>query len=185
LEINLIRHGKSLHIDDNWLTCTEFKGWIEKYDRSGVSKEKAYPHPTKEKMQEANIIITSDLTRSIESARYLNPSAELTSSSLFRETELPTFNHSTLKLNPNAWAVILRLLWFSGFSLNCESLTLAKKRAEKAASQLDAFAQVDKKVVLVGHGFFNLLIAKELQKIGWKGPKRTNSKHWSCTTYIK
>jgi hypothetical protein len=88
-----------------------------------------------------------------------------------------------LKLRPSIWAITLRLLWFFGNSNECESLNKAKFRAKKASQQLIDYAEVNRSVVLVGHGFFNMLIAKELQKRGWKGKRKTGAKHWNCTTY--
>lgn len=89
MEISLIRHGKSKHTDNNKVTCNEFNGWVKKYDDSGVFEEKYYPLETHEKIATANIVITSDLKRSIESAKLLYPNLKVISSPLFRETELP------------------------------------------------------------------------------------------------
>jgi broad specificity phosphatase PhoE len=88
-----------------------------------------------------------------------------------------------IKLNASIWAVILRCLWFSGYSSGCESLKEAKIRAEEASKVLDTCAKDHTNVVLVGHGFFNKLIGKELKKMGWIGKKKTSSKHWNATTY--
>ncbi|WP_088011127.1 hypothetical protein [Gottfriedia acidiceleris] len=88
-----------------------------------------------------------------------------------------------MRLKPSIWAVILRCLWFGGYSSNCESLNDAKIRAEKASKLLIQYAQEHSHIVLVGHGFFNLLIAKELKKNGWIANKKTSSKHWHTTTF--
>ncbi|MFC0562184.1 histidine phosphatase family protein [Halalkalibacter alkalisediminis] len=185
MEISLIRHGKSKQIDNNRMTYKEFKNWIKKYDDSGVFEENSYPSETLEKIASANLVITSDLKRSIESAKLLNPDIHAISEPLFRETELPNLLTKLwgLKSNPNIWAVILRCLWFSGYSRGCESLSNAKARAKIASDLLVGYAQEHTSVVLVGHGFFNMLIAKELQKMGWKCERKINSKHWNCTTY--
>ena len=185
MEISLIRHGKSKHIDNTKMTCKEFNEWIKKYDDSGVFEENSYPLETLEKIATANIVITSDLKRSIQSAKILNPNIKLISDPLFRETELPNVPTKIggLKLNPNICAVILRCLWFCGYSWGCESLKNAKDRAKIASDLLVEYAQEQTSVALVGHGFFNMLIAKELQKMGWKCERKVNSKHWNCTTY--
>jgi broad specificity phosphatase PhoE len=185
MEISLIRHGKSNFIENSPITCKEFKNWIEKYDYNGVFEENSYPSETLKKMATANIVITSDLKRSIESAKLLNPNLKAVSVPLFRETELPTPLTKLwgVKLNPSIWAVILRCLWLSGYSSGCESLSNAKDRAEKASRLLVEYAKEHNTVVLVGHGFFNILMAKELQKMGWRGKRKTSSKHWVCTTY--
>lgn len=184
MEISLIRHGKSKHAENNPITCTKFKDWVGKYDSSGVFEENQYPSGTIEKISTANIVITSDLRRSIESAYFLNQNVNVVSDALFRETELPTLSGKLkLKLNPNSWAMILRCLWFSGYSRQCESLAEAKHRAKQASVLLVKYAEEHKSVVLVGHGFFNRLIAVELKKMGWKGKRKASTKHWNCTTY--
>ncbi len=185
MEISLIRHGKSMFTEINRIQCKDFKDWVEKYNYSGVFEENSYPTETLKTITTANFIIASDLKRSVESANLLNPNLEAISVPLFRETELPTplTKFGGLKLNPSFWAVILRCLWFCGYSRGCESLSNAKYRAKKASELLVEYAQIHTSVVLVGHGFFNMLIAKELLNRGWKGKSKTSSKHWSCTTY--
>lgn len=185
MEISLIRHGKSLLTENEKITGREFKKWVEKYDYVGVFEESAYPSSTLEKIANANMVIASDLKRAVESARLLNPAAKVNSDPLFRETELPC-NSTRLfnvKLKPGSWAIILRILWFSGYSYQCESLNQAKFRANKASQQLIEYAKDCESVVLVGHGFFNMLIAKELQKKGWKGRIKRDGKHWNCMTF--
>ena len=185
MEISLIRHGKSMCTKINRIPCKDFKDWVEKYDYSGVFEENSYPTETLKKIATANIIISSGLKRSVESANLLCPNLKAISVPLFRETELPIplTKLGGLKLNSSLWAVILRCLWLSGYSRGCESFSNAKNRAKKASELLVEYAQEHTSVVLAGHGFFNMLIAKELQKTGWKGKKKTSSKHWSCTTY--
>ena len=185
MEISLIRHGKSMCTKTSSISSKEFGNWVEKYDYSGVFEENAYPTVTLKKITTANIVIASDLKRSIDSANLLNPKIEAISEPLFRETELPipSTNLWGLKLNSSIWALIFRCLWFSGYSRGCESLSSAKNRANKASELLVKHAQEHTSVVLVGHGFFNMLIAKELKKMGWKGKRKTSSKNWSCTTY--
>ncbi|MFF2484509.1 histidine phosphatase family protein [Paenibacillus sp. NPDC058071] len=185
MEITLIRHGKSLWIEDKPVTCGAFKHWVEKYDNNGVFEEKSYPAETVEKASAATVVVTSDLKRAIESAKLLNSSLPAVSDPLFRETELPapSVKLGGLRLNPSLWAVMLRCLWFSGYARECESLKDAQIRAEKAAAFLDQCAKENQNVVLVGHGFFNRFIGKELKKRGWDGVKKPSSKHWHCTTY--
>lgn len=185
MEISLIRHGKSQLIENDRIAFADFKKWVEKYDFNGVFEESVYPVGTIEKVTAAKLVITSDLKRSVVSAKLLNSKTKTISDSLFRETELPASPRILLniKLKPNTWAVILRLLWFSGYSNQCESLSQARLRAKKAAQQLIDHANEHKSIVLVGHGFFNMLITKELKKMGWEGRTRTGAKHWNCTTY--
>lgn len=187
MEISLIRHGKSQLTENDKIPSKEFKKWVQKYDFNGVFEESTYPVGTLEKVAAAKVLVTSDLNRSVVSARLLNPKSKIISDPIFRETELPvnpTIFYK-MKLKPNTWAIILRLLWFSGYSNKCESLSEAKLRAKKAAQQLIDYANEYKSIVLVGHGFFNMLIAKQLKKSGWTGKRKVGSKHWNCTTYSR
>jgi broad specificity phosphatase PhoE len=186
MEISLIRHGKSKHIENNRVTCKEFLEWVERYDNSGVFEENDYPSETLKKIAAASIVITSDLTRSVESANLIiqNRNTRKVTDALFRETELPVPSWNLkFKMRANSWAVILRCLWFCGYARRCESLAEAKQRAKKASEQLVKYAEEYNKVVLVGHGFFNSLIAVELKKMGWRGKRKATAKHWHCTTY--
>ncbi|MGG5255352.1 histidine phosphatase family protein [Neobacillus sp. SM06] len=185
MEISFIRHGESLLTEKNKMTATEFKKWVERYNDHGVFENSSYPAAALEKAAAAFLVITSDLKRSIESARLLNPAAKIISDPLFRETELPIDLPKLLniKLKPNTWSVSLRLLWLCGYSNECESLNQAKSRAVKASQQLIHYANEYESIVLVGHGFFNRLIAKELQKKGWQSKRKVTAKHWSCITY--
>lgn len=185
MEISLIRHGVSKHVDNKRITYKDFKGWVEKYDHSGVFEQKIYPSETLRKIASAQLVVTSDLKRAIESAELLDSNLTLISKPEFREIELPHFikDVQNFKLKPNAWSAILRCLWFIGYSQGCEPLSKEKIRAKIAADLLIKYAQEHKSVALVGHGFFNRLIAKELKKRNWESDKKINSKHWNCTTY--
>lgn len=184
MEITLIRHGKSKLVENDRMTCLDFMQWVEKYDNNGVFEESTYPSETIEKIAAAKIVVTSDLKRAIESAKLLNPEVTGISDPIFRETELPSFAMKLLKLRPNIWAVVLRIIWLCGYSNGCESFADAKLRAKRAAQQLMDLAEKNGSVVLVGHGIFNRFIAKELQKKGWKGKRNTAAKHWNCTSYL-
>ncbi|OLS36296.1 histidine phosphatase family protein [Alkalihalophilus pseudofirmus] len=185
MEISLIRHGKSQFNEKKRVTCEEFERWVDGYNTSGVHKQANYPSETLLKSTSANVLITSDLKRSMESAAILHPEGITITHSLFRETELPTLHakHLSIRLKPSTWAVLLRLLWLAGYSNGCESFSEAKGRAVIATEQLIFYAKQSQSVAVVGHGFFNRFISKELQKRGWTGKKRAGTKHWSCTTY--
>ena len=185
MEISFIRHGKSQWIENRPVTIHSFKDWVEKYDYVGVIEEKELPRESMITISKVRLVFTSDLNRAIHSASILDPKSDIISDPVFREVELPSplLKFWNLKLTPTAWTVILRALWFLGYSSNCESYNYAKKRAIKAANLLIKHAEEHNQIALVGHGFFNMMIAKELQGRGWEGRRKTNSNHWECTTY--
>ncbi|MED4400531.1 histidine phosphatase family protein [Metabacillus fastidiosus] len=186
MDISLIRHGKSTFTENKKINCEAFQSWVKQYDCNGVFEEDCYPAGTTEIIKQAHLVITSNLKRSIDSAKILNPAIKTINSSLFCETELPIPSKKlgAIKLNPNTWAIILRCLWFLGYSNGCESYNEARQRAKEAARVLVDYANEHTSVVLVGHGFFNRLIGTELKKMNWKNKTKMSSKHWRCTTYF-
>ncbi|PPA70332.1 hypothetical protein [Jeotgalibacillus proteolyticus] len=72
MEISLIRHGITTCTDHKSITYKEFTDWVRQYDDSGVFEEDNYPVETGRKIDKAAFILTSDLKRSIESAKLLN-----------------------------------------------------------------------------------------------------------------
>ncbi|WP_186578786.1 histidine phosphatase family protein [Aquibacillus kalidii] len=187
MEISLIRHGRSKHKTGKAILLSELVNWNENYDESGILMEDSYPKKTLETVKHSRLVLTSDLKRAKESARILihNPEKSIISLSLFREAELPkiTTKLFTIALSPKIWALVLRILWIFGVSNKCESYKEAKKRADEACDVLQRHAKIYTSVTLVGHGFFNSLIARKLRKKGWLGKKRPDSRHWGCSTY--
>ncbi len=154
---------------------------VETFDKSGIID--APPKNVKQIVATSNIIFCSDLARSIESANSLAESDSRNSNIVFREVELPYFNNSSIKLPVKLWLVLLRCLSIFGFSANGESLSIARKRAKLAASVLIEAAQSNESALLVGHGFINRLIAKELLANNWVGPSKPSSNYWGYGVY--
>ena len=88
-----------------------------------------------------------------------------------------------LKLPPNYWAVIFRILWLLGYSKHSESYKEATLRASAAAAKLIELARQHGQMLFVGHGIFNRLVAKALRKQGWVGPKSPGYGYWSVAVY--
>ncbi len=95
----------------------------------------------------------------------------------------PYFDNIFIKIPLKYWVILLRSLWFLGFSKNTESISVAKARAKQASEKLIELADEHHSVLLVGHGFLNYFVAKELQKQNWKGPRSPGKKYWAYSTY--
>lgn len=183
MEITLLRHGKPTIPSLEILSASEFYSWVQEYNASGLCPSSK---PTAEAINYANAcnaVVCSDLPRSIESAKALNASNIVLSNAIFNEAGLPVANWRALKLSPKIWAVTFRVLWLLGYSRNSESFKEAKIRATEAVKRLTEIAHEHERVLFVGHGVYNRILANELRKLGWSGPKNPGSKHWSFGVY--
>ena len=181
MEITLLRHGDP---EFEWLGCVklrDIKKLAKAYDFAGIIGTP--PEGAMLLIKDNGFIVCSDLRRSIESAKVLGATTIHSSDSMFREMSLPFFDSGSIKLPIKLWIAILRIFWFLGFSKNAESFFVSLKRAKIATQKLIEFAEQYDKVLLVGHGFLNHYIAKELLLNGWIGPSNPGRKYWEFSTY--
>jgi broad specificity phosphatase PhoE len=186
MQISFIRHGRSSHLHSRFMTAQEFQGWIQQYNEEGIIKEEEIPSETVQAVRTAKLVISSSARRAVQSAALLTGSLSFVQNPIFCEAELPVYLKMPkwMKLKPNVWTVLYRTAWLIGYNGDTESYEQAKFRAKQAADLLVGYAVFYQKVVLVGHGFMNDMIAKELRSRGWNGPAVTNHSHWGCTTYV-
>ena len=182
MKIVLLRHGKSGLLPWPWIYAKDLGNWINAYNSAGIRN--AFPPPAAVDVARAcNVLVTSDLLRSVESGRVLGSGTPLLSNGLFREAGLPFSPLTFPKMPTAAWAVLFRVFWSFGFSANGESVQAFQVRARNAAAELISHAKKSGSVLLVGHGLINRYIARELLAAGWRGPRRTKIRYWSFTGY--
>jgi len=180
-EITLIRHGEPEFELKGKARSRDIKEIIKNYDLSGISE--APPVGAKVKAVTCNVAVCSDFNRSIESAKALGFKDIHKIDPVFREVATPHFKSGSFKMSVSAWGVLLRSMSVFGFSRNGESLSMAKKRAEVAASALIEISHAYESVLLVGHGFINYFIAKELLSRNWVGPSKPGGSYWEYGVY--
>jgi broad specificity phosphatase PhoE len=182
MEIVLGRHGKPKV--DQWalIAPRHLAHWIRAYNAADILIDDIPPQTLKRAVR-SGIIASSPLHRCVRSAQLLGPSQSLVIEELFREAGIPYANWGFPRLPLSVWAVIFRVAWFCGYSSNSEPLSRAKIRARHAAERLIELAQQHESVFVVGHGIMTMLIAKELLRMGWSGPKRPANKYWQYCVY--
>ncbi len=181
MRITLLRHGKPAFELKGSARAKDLCEIARSYDLSGIVGTP--PADTVAAVQGDHLVVCSHLIRSIESAKALGYSEIYLQEPLFRETTIPHFNSGSIALPISVWIVILRLLWLVGFSRNGESLANTRRRAREAAAKLVQLAGEHQNVLLVGHGFINLFIARELRKCGWLGPSKPGKEYWGYGVY--
>jgi len=169
MKIILLRHAK-VEYKNSAIYANQMGEWIEQYNRASIDTQ------APENLPNVDIYITSQMKRSIDSLALLGKNSKL-KNALFNEAMLPYPNRKLFKLPPAIWAVIFRIAWLFGYSKNAISFKDSKLEAKEGAKILVDLAK-DADVMLVGHGVKNRLIAKELQKLGFKELKNSGSKNW-------
>lgn len=87
--ISFIRHGR-LNSTIEPMTITSFHEWLKRYDVDSMSRECNIPIETIEAVESANLIVSSDQRRAVQSAAELMNSLSFVQNSLFREVEVPS-----------------------------------------------------------------------------------------------
>ena len=183
-KIILIRHAKvdidnTLKIDANAL-----KKWVESYDRAPIDADSLPPEQTVVLAKKADVVLTSTLRRSIDSAHVLGLETD-EQNVLFNEADIPEINIPWLKLKAKTWLIVLRLMLLFGLGKKEVSLKASKKQATLAAERLLTLSREYKNVVLVGHGGMNWLIGKVLVKKGWEQEGKMSHENWGAVVYKK
>lgn len=184
MKISFIRHGR-LDCTIEPMTVTSFHEWIKGYDLHTITEKQPIPLETREAVEVAKLIVTSDQKCAVQSAAELMDSLCFIQNSLFREAAVPASFYAPkwLKCKLNVWMCIGRALWIFGYHKNVESYKEVRERARQAAYVLHRYALVHGSIALVGHNYFNSMIGTELRAMGWSGSPILHRKPWGCTTY--
>ena len=183
--IVLARHGPVSASLRTRIAGRQFAEFVNELQASGIVST-ATPSPESSSLAQASaILVTSDLLRSVQSAQLLAPNKPTLSDSVFREAQVPTTFRSSVLLRRSTWIVMARVLWLCRSWPGVESRFAARERASDAARRLEQLADQQGSVFLVGHGYFNLLIARELRGRGWDGPRHPATRNWGTSTYLQ
>lgn len=182
MHITLARHGKPDLQIDSWLAPMTMPDWLRHYDQAGIVASEV-PAATLAQAAAAQMLASSTLPRCVQSAQRLAQGREFLREEVFCEAELPYPHWLYPRLPPLAWDALFRLAWFYGGTALARPRLATELRAHEAAQRLIQLAREHDSVFLVGHGLMILLIARELQDLGWRGPPRPISGYWQCSRY--
>ncbi len=179
-EIVLVRHGEpDLRILEK-ISGAGIPDFLKRYDQAPL-KPDSRPSDRLRYLAANATVICSTLPRSVASAHACGVEPKIVDA-LFCESIPPHFQSKMVKLTPKQWLLLSRMLWLGGFSLHGESLSATKRRARRAAEIVMREAG-GKRVVLFGHGLFNIMIAKALRKAGYSGPSVPARHYWEFGIY--
>ncbi len=184
MQIDLIRHAKVDLESSQKIDASALREWVKAYDTAPIIKTNLPPQETLKAIKNAQIILTSSLRRTHDTADLL--SAEISEqSALFDEVALPSVDIPFLKLRPKSWLILLKVLLIFGIGKRDNSLKASTQQAQRATNHLLSLAQTYDHIALIGHGGMNYLIGKALQKRGWRREGRVSHENLGVTRYVK
>lgn len=183
--IILVRHGEPALTRNLWLHARGYRDWWARYEVGGLKQPQSPPERLAPLIAEARELTASTLRRSLESAQILAGERAVRPDALFVEAPLPPPPlPDWLKLRPRWWGVIARAWWqLFGPAPGEEGPREARQRAERAAQALIARAAAGESVVLIAHGWFNLLIGRALTRLGWRCTLDQGFRHWCARRF--
>ena len=185
LHIFLIRHSKPLVARGGLFDHLRATRFISEYDAAAVealvSKPPGLPY------EEIQQVHCSALPRARFTAQAIfGPAVPLVEEALFNECERKILALPLLRFPLQVWLTGARLLWLLGLnSRGIENYRQARKRARQGADVLAAYAQVEKKTVLVAHGLLNLFLRRYLKKRGWRVVRQEGHGYLAVTELVK
>ncbi len=158
MQITLYRHAEPEVSGDEIISGAKFALWVKKYNAAGIKK---FDWPE----NKLDFVFSSNLPRSYETAKVFGKVVK--QHVILREAEVPLFSFPPIKLPAKYWLFLARFLWFCGMQKDCESFSAMQQRVKNIVDKIEEIPQESEQLIIVGHGFINRFIKKELIKRNW------------------
>ena len=184
--IVLARHGEPALSRRLRLSADGYRRWWAAYEEGGILANQTPPSDLLDLARGADFIFASTRLRAVETANAVVSGKPFERDSVFIEAPLPPPPlPSFIKLKPSTWGFLARTAWwFFRHSAGEESRADAEKRAAAAADRLMDAAKNGATVLVLAHGFFNLMIGRALKKRGWRQMDGRGYKYWTTRRFI-
>jgi hypothetical protein len=183
--ITLARHGEPALSRKIRLNAREYREFWARYEVGGILVGQTPPTMLATFVGQGGVLVASTRLRAIESITVVAPGRPFHQEPLLIEAPLPPPPWpSWVRLSPRLWGFFSRFWWwFFNHHAGEESRREAEARAALAAGKLADLAAGGQDVVVLAHGFFNLLIGRALRKRGWRMTLREGYKYWSMRRF--
>ncbi|MEA2027750.1 MAG: histidine phosphatase family protein [Campylobacterota bacterium] len=155
--IYLLRHFRVKDTQKAWLDGKAFDAWVDAYD----DMELEYLDI---ELPSFDSCLVSPQNRAIRSAKHLG--IEYTIEPNLHEVEPKLFWHSRWKLSKNIWLTLGRLRWLLNMSSD-ETRSDTFARVHNVIKKLQESEAHN--ILILSHGFFIKILARELRKEGFVG----------------
>lgn len=172
----------------SWLDRHGLAAWLDSEGAREIAEDAAPSQELIRIVADCQHLLVSPLTRAQATANAVLeqlPVAcrpKVTTSLDLREAPLPVLPIPGLRLRLGAWGNLCRVSWFLGYARSVESRRTAAVRAHRVARRLGELAPSGP-VTAIGHGIANLLIARELRRLGCKGPRLSDHHNGGISTF--
>lgn len=183
--ITLARHGEPALSRKVKLSAKEYREFWARYEIGGLLPGQTAPPMLASFVDDCHVLVASPRLRAMESAQIVGGGREFTQEPLLIEAPLPPPPWpSWVRLSPRHWGFFSRFWWwFFNHHAGEESRAQAEARADQAAAKLAGVAETGDNVVVLAHGFFNVLIGRALVRRGWQMTLREGYKYWSTRRF--
>jgi broad specificity phosphatase PhoE len=183
--IVLARHGEPALSRKVKLNAREYRDFWASYEVMGLLPGQSPPKLLEAFVERCGTLVSSTRLRSIESAQALARGRDFERREMLIEAPLPPPNWPDwLKLSPRLWGFFARFWWwFFNHHQGGETRRQAEARADQAADMLEELAATGEDVVVLAHGFFNLMIGRSLKRRGWRLVHSEGWKYWSMRRF--
>jgi len=183
--IILARHGEPALSREVRLSADEYREFWAQYEVGGLLPGQTPPPMLAGFVERCDVLVASTRLRAVESAQAVAKGRAFTQEPLLIEAPLPPPNWpSWVRMSPKLWGFFSRFFWwFFNHHHGQENRAQAEARADVAAGKLIELAASGQDVVVLAHGFFNVLIGRALLKRGWRMTLREGYKYWSTRRF--
>ena len=164
------------------LDWEEYRDWWDRYEAGSLADDQTAPDKLKTVVANVDLVLSSTRVRAVETANWATDGRDPERHAVFNEAPLPPPRFKTRKFLPKTWNILARAAWLRGHKLDGESVAEARTRANLAAQTLHAKA-LEQSVYLAAHGWFNRMLRRPLQKLGWVCVYDGGDKYWSYRVY--
>jgi hypothetical protein len=162
--IVLVRHGPVAVKAPGLLSLVAFEAFIEAYEQSGIEAGAAPPESVGKYVRAAATIFASDAPRVLDTLTRLQASPSFTDAA-FREAP-PRAPRLPGRWPEIVWLALARARGAFDPALSEARADLRRRAATCHARLIESAGAGD--VALVGHGWFNRYVARELTQSGWR-----------------
>ncbi len=165
------------------LTWQEYRDWWERYEIGSLAKDQEPPQSLVDEVANVDVVLSSARLRAIETAQWATKGRDPAPDAVFNEAPLPPPRLKGRRYLPKMWNILARMVWIGGHKLDGESISQARVRAKQAAKKMHEAAADGTTVYVAAHGWFNRMLRRPIQNLGWVCVRDGGDGYWSYRIY--